>query len=43
MRYSGGHEVILCGVFQGTALGGEVCSVEAWRTAGILRRHWYDG
>lgn len=40
MRYSGGHDVILCGVFHGTALGGEVCSVvDACRTAGILRRH----
>lgn len=40
IRFSGGHDVMLCGVFQGTALGGELCSaVEAWRAAGILRRH----
>ena len=40
MRRSGGHDVILWGVFHGT-VGGETGSVvDAWRTAGILRRHW---
>jgi hypothetical protein len=38
MRYAGGHEVMLCGVFQGT-VGGETGSVvvvvDAWRMAGI--------
>lgn len=40
MRGSGGHDVMLCGVFHGT-VGGEGCSVEldACRIAGILRRH----
>lgn len=42
---SGGHDVMLCGVFQGTALGGDAAwsAEEAWRTAGMRRRHWYDG
>jgi hypothetical protein len=40
MRRSGGHDVMLCGVFQGT-VGGETGSVVvvAWRRAGVLRRH----
>lgn len=37
---SGGHAVMLCGVFQGT-VGGEVGSeVDAWRMGAIRRRHW---
>jgi hypothetical protein len=35
---------MLCGVFQGSALGGALGSVvDAWRVAGVLRRHWYAG
>lgn len=41
MRYAGGHDCMLCGVFHGT-VGGETGSgvVDAWRrAAGVLRRH----
>lgn len=41
MSGSGGHDVMLCGVFQGT-VGAEVVwseVVDACRVADILRRH----
>jgi hypothetical protein len=37
-RFSGGHDVMLCGVFHGTVGGVELGVLEAWRAAKAQRR-----
>lgn len=39
---SGGHAVMLCGVFHGTVGAGVGSEVDACRTGAILRRHWVE-